>query len=122
MSRYYNAKFKVTLEIGPLFEKDNKKVVDKNEFVIKAKSKSQVYDLLNYLWFDGNPESFVDTQKLLEAREEALEEDENETFNWEFDTVSVEKIKKTCDYDYDAGDFEEEIEAYNNEWSDNGEE
>jgi len=37
MSRYYDAKFKVTLEIGPLFEKDNKKVVEKNEFVIKAK-------------------------------------------------------------------------------------
>ena len=115
MAKFYKAKFKVTLEIGPLFGSDNKKVVEENEFVIKAGSKSQVYDLLNYLWFDGNPESFVDCQKLLDAREEAMEEDEDETFNWEFDTVSVVKIKTPCDYDYDAGEFGEEIEAFLNE-------
>jgi len=116
MAKIYKAKFKVTLEIGPLFSENKKTLAEENEFVIKARSGSQVYDLLNYLWFDGNPESFVDCQKLLDAREEALEENEDETINWEFDTVSVEEMKKSCAYDYDAGEFKKEIAAYQKEF------
>jgi hypothetical protein len=92
---------------------ENKRIVKENYMVVKANEGSDADSLLNYLWVDGSPENFCDIEDV----------DLDDFYNVELCTKEPVGVsaKDYC-LDYDAEEYADEIEAYNKECCDNGEE